>query len=303
MLLGLNSYDNSGLMKEFLMKAMDMRGEEQLALKFGDVPLMQAMGVLGGKFMHEGCFSDSHFGPILQTYSQECLNRKYNPSAPYILSIISSHFDTSTGSSASERDLYSIKCQGKSDQHLRDFISQVDYTMSQMNPSAIPSERKLFEFFYHEVQTIHCIKRHVDKIRDTTDELDPKDEASLDALRHFTTFRGRVVKELGWIQRQKVDVEVQDGVKTLPTAVAERRAKTEAEKVARKEKQKVERNDDGGSARLREWSSPRPGMVAGSIGAPSANNADDSIPAQQTNQQGQDGKGTKGEERKEGGQR
>ena len=121
-LLGLVSFDNSGLMKAFLMKAMHMRGEDQLALKFGEVPLMQAMGVLGGKFMHEGCFSDPHFGPTLQTYSLECLDKKSHPSAPYIMSIIAAHFDTSTGSAASERDLYS-KCQGRSDQHLRDFVS------------------------------------------------------------------------------------------------------------------------------------------------------------------------------------
>ena len=223
-LLGLVSFDNSGLMKAFIMRAMEMRGDDQLALKFGETPLMQAMGMLGVKFMHDGCFSHPHFGPILETYSLECLDRQCNPSAPYILSIIAAHFDTSTGSAASERDLYSIKCHSRSDQHLQDFVSQVDYVMSQIKRSAIPSERNLFEFFYGEVQSCYSIKRHVDKIRDTIAELPAGDEDGLNRVKNFTAFRAKVVRELGHLQMQKVDVEAKEGIKNILLAITEKKA-------------------------------------------------------------------------------
>ncbi len=42
-LLGMVGFDNTGEMKEFIMHAMELRGADQIALKFGTLPPMQAM--------------------------------------------------------------------------------------------------------------------------------------------------------------------------------------------------------------------------------------------------------------------
>ena len=222
------------------------------------------MGMLGAKFMHAGCFDHPYFGPLLETYSLECLAKKRNPSAPFILSVIAAHFDTSAGSAVSEKDLYATRCGGKNDQHLQDFVSQVDYVMSQMKATAIPSERNLFDFFYREVQGCYAIKRHVEAIRDVPEE----DEDAQAEAKNFTTFRSKVVRELSHLQMQKIDYDTKDGVMNVPLAISEKRYKAEAARaVAKKEKERGREQDNGG-ARLRDWSQPRPGLTAGAIGAP-----------------------------------
>ena len=100
---GMISYDNTGKMKEYLTMAMDLRGNAQQKLKFEKAPLDQAMGMLGAKFMHAGCFDHPYFGLLLETYSPECLAQRRNPSAPFILSVIAAHFDTSSGSAVTEK--------------------------------------------------------------------------------------------------------------------------------------------------------------------------------------------------------
>ena len=69
---------------------MNMRGDEQMKLKFQDHPMNQAMGILAGKFMNEQNFKHLTFGPMLETYSQDCLRIYCAPTVPYILSYISS---------------------------------------------------------------------------------------------------------------------------------------------------------------------------------------------------------------------
>ena len=92
----------------------------------------------------------------------------------------------------------------------------------------------------------------------------------------------------------------------IPRAITEKRTKSAAAQAARKEKEKADKqHENGGSARLRDWSQPRSGFVAGAIGAPSANNTDGSIPpppapshlnaaAYQGDQDAKGGKGEKG---------
>ena len=108
---------------------MKMRDEEQLQLKFQEHPLPQTMGILAGKFMNEQNFRHPTFGPMLEVYSQECLRRSFTPTVPYILNSIASWYDTSSGGSIAERDLYAVKCVGKSMRELTDFMAQVDYVM------------------------------------------------------------------------------------------------------------------------------------------------------------------------------
>ena len=129
---GLTSFDTSGSMRNYLGAAMNMRGDEQLKLKFQDHPMNQAMGILAAKFMHDPNFKHPTFGPMLETYSQECLRNNCSPTAPYIMSYISAWYDTSSGGTVTKRDLYAIKCAGRSMQNLSDFTAQVDYVVSQI---------------------------------------------------------------------------------------------------------------------------------------------------------------------------
>ena len=92
---------------------MNMRGDEHTRLKFWDHPMYQAMGILAGKFMNEQNFKHLTFGPMLETYSQECLRNDCAPTVPYILSYNSSWFDTSSRGTITERDLYAIKYTGR----------------------------------------------------------------------------------------------------------------------------------------------------------------------------------------------
>ena len=91
---------------------MNMRGDEQIMLRFREHPMSQTMGILAGKFMSEQNFRHPTFGPMLETYSQECLRHSCAPTVPYILSSIAAWFDTSSGGTITERELYVIQCAG-----------------------------------------------------------------------------------------------------------------------------------------------------------------------------------------------
>lgn len=90
MLHSMIAFDSTGSVRDYLSAAMNMRGEEQLKLKFMIHPVNQAMGILGSKFMHPPNFEHLHFGPLLETYAYECLGHNCSPTAPYIMSCIAS---------------------------------------------------------------------------------------------------------------------------------------------------------------------------------------------------------------------
>ena len=71
-----------------------------------------------------------------------------SPTAPYIMSIIASWYDTSSGGGVTDKDLYQGKCTGRSLRDLIEFIHQVDYVMSQMDESSMPNEKSMFDWFY-----------------------------------------------------------------------------------------------------------------------------------------------------------
>ena len=108
-----------------------------------------------------------------------------------------------------------------------------------MTKATIPDDRRLFEFVWVEVQTLPCIKRHVDKIKDAMkaqDEVNPDDEEKINEIRSYKAFRRAINEELRWIQKTRVDAQVRDGVTNMPFAVAQKKAKAEEEKAAKKEK-------------------------------------------------------------------
>ena len=150
---GMVLYDTKGAMAKCCSEAVSLRGEKQQALKFREYGhLNQAMAILGSKFMNEANFKHIHFGPLLETYGNDCLKQHTSPKAPYILSCVSVFFDTSSGSWMTEKDLYVIRCGGPSLEQLTAFIHQVDYTTSQIKEGNLPGERARFDWFYGEVQ-------------------------------------------------------------------------------------------------------------------------------------------------------
>ena len=197
---GMTAYDSTGGMRNYLSAAMSIRGEAQTKLKFKEHPMNQAMEVLGSKFMNQQNFQHPQFGPMLEIYSSECLQHSCSPTAPYIVSCIAAWYDTSSGGTVTERDLYAIKCSGKPLQHLSDFVAQVEYVVPHIEPGTLPHERTLFDWFYKEVQESSSIKRIIEKIRDV--DSDSEEEAK---VKTWSYLRNSMDKELRHLQVQKND--------------------------------------------------------------------------------------------------
>ena len=77
----MTTFDGSRVLRSYLVDAMNVRGEHQLELKFQEHPLPQTMGILAGKLMNMSNVRHSTFGPMLETYSQECAANNVAPTA------------------------------------------------------------------------------------------------------------------------------------------------------------------------------------------------------------------------------
>jgi len=160
-------YDTKGEMTRCCNEAVTTRGAKQQALRFRNYGYLdQAMAVLGSKLMNKLNFQHHQVGPLLETYGRDCMRKGERAKAPYILSCVSVYFDTSAGSWLTEKDLYVIRCEGPSLDQLQAFLSQVDYTLSQIKDADLPTEKSQFNWFFGEVQHSPAIKRCVDFIND-----------------------------------------------------------------------------------------------------------------------------------------
>ena len=139
-----------------------------------------------------------------------------------------------------EKDLYATKCAGKTQQNLADFVAQVDYITSQMKESSLPSESARFDWFYKEVQECSMIRRHIEAIRD----VDSDDEVRTAELKNYTKFRKKIVKELSHLQMVKIDAATKDGLMNVPIAIKDAKAKTEAARLEKEAKRRLQDSSD-----------------------------------------------------------
>ena len=105
---------------------------------------------------------------------------------------------------------------------LVEFIHQVDYVMSQIDESNMPSEKSMFNWFFRGVQEVTCINWFIHKIRDS----DP-DTPEGKRLRTMTKPRAAIKREIQFNQIRSNNAAMKNSASNSPIALAEARIKEE----------------------------------------------------------------------------
>ena len=113
----------------------------------------------------------SEIGLTFQSYIEQCQMSGRSPKGRYMLYLIAQQFrlDMQRGSNLTEQALLELDIENFGYEGLKGFVEKTEYILNSIPAEHQPSERTKFTWLFQRLKRCKSIARHIDKIRDSSE--------------------------------------------------------------------------------------------------------------------------------------